>query len=57
MDEPHLTALCGPDGRGWRVYSPNEVPRGINMPLAEWQALSDVQRELVGDRRFARPVG
>jgi hypothetical protein len=46
--------VVGP-GEG-EVYSPHEVPPGINMSLEDWQALSDVQRQLIGDRRFARPV-
>lgn len=38
------------------VYSPNEVPPGINMALEDWQALSDMQRQMIGDRRFASQV-
>lgn len=46
--------VVGP-GEG-EVYSPHEVPPGINMSLEDWFALSDTQRQLVGDRRFARRV-
>lgn len=52
-DDP-VMHVTGP-GEG-EVYSPHEVPPGINMDRAEWAALSDTQRQLIGDRRFARPA-
>lgn len=52
VSEP-VIRIVGP-GEG-QVYSPNEVPPSINMSLEEWQALSDTQRQMIGDRRFASP--
>jgi hypothetical protein len=43
--------VAAPSGE---VYSPDEVPQGINMAPEAWRALGDRQRQMVGDRRFAR---
>lgn len=51
-DDAPIAGIVGP-GEG-EVYSPHEVPPGINMSREEWFALSDTQRRLVGDRRLAR---
>lgn len=52
-DEPTIRVVAAGEGED---YSPDTVPEGINMTLPDWAALSDLQRQMIGDRRFARRV-
>lgn len=49
-EEPKIVGVVGLGEGG--VYSPDEVPPGLNMTLEAWQALSDNQRQMYGDVRF-----
>lgn len=54
---PELVIVSGPPVGGWPAFTAEAVPDGVNMPLEDWAALSDMQRELVGKRCLGVPHG